>query len=223
VVASTVQMFGGLHAVVNNAGILRDRVLVNMDESDWDAVVRVHLGGTFAMTRWAADYWRRRVKAGEAVDAAVVNTSSTSGIFGNPGQANYGAAKAGVACFSIIAALELQRYGVRVNCIAPAARTRLTEATPGLDEAMKAPQDRDAFDEWDPANVSPLVAYLVSPACSLTGQTFAVMGGLVQRLQPWSPADFLKKDGRWTVAELEAEMPALSVGEWADPSRVLGV
>src|SRR5215216_6376423 len=132
-VNAAVEAFGDLHILINNAGILRDRVLVNMTEEEWDSVIHVHLKGHFVPTRWAATYWREQSKAGKTVKASVINTSSTSGLLGNPGQANYGAAKAGIASFTIITAQELSRYGVRVNCIAPAARTRLTEATPGLE------------------------------------------------------------------------------------------
>jgi len=129
---SAVDAFGDLHVLVNNAGILRDRMLVNMSEEDWDSVVHVHLKGHFLPTRWAASYWREQVKSGHEVHASIVNTSSTSGLLGNPGQTNYGAAKAGIGAFTVIAAQELSRYGVRVNAIAPAARTRMTEQTPGL-------------------------------------------------------------------------------------------
>src|SRR5215203_3683586 len=159
-VNAAIEAFGDLHVLVNNAGILRDRVLVNMTEEEWDAVIHVHLKGHFVPTRWAAAYWREKSKAGEQVKASVINTSSTSGLLGNPGQSNYGAAKSGIASFSVITAQELGRYGVRVNCIAPAARTRLTEATPGLGEVVAAPSE--GFDVWDPANVSPLVAYLAT-------------------------------------------------------------
>src|SRR3989454_12787311 len=155
---SAIEAFGDLHVLVNNAGILRDRVLVNMTEDEWDAVIHVHLKGHFVPTRWAAAYWREQTKAGKDVKASIVHTSSTSGLIGNPGQTNYGAAKAGIAAFTVIAAQELTRYGVRVNAIAPAARTRMTEATPGLSEVVKAPADPGAFDVWDPGNVSPLVA-----------------------------------------------------------------
>ena len=203
---SAVEDFGDLHVLVNNAGILRDRVLVNMTEEEWDAVIHVHLKGHFAPTRWAAAYWREQKKAGKDVKASVINTSSTSGLLGNPGQANYGAAKAGIAAFTVITAMELDRYGVRCNAIAPAARTRLTEATPGLGDVVKAPDEPGSFDVWDPANISPLVGYLASEACSLTGKTFFVQGGKVQLMQPWTLAESIEKPDRWTVAELEAEM-----------------
>jgi len=194
--------------LVNNAGILRDRVIVNMTEAEWDAVIAVHLKGHFCPTRHAAAYWREQTKAGKEVNAAIVHTSSTSGLFANPGQANYGAAKTGIATLSQICAKELSRYGVRSNAIAPAARTRLTEATPGLSEVVKAPEA--GFDVWDPANVSPFVAYLATAGCPFTGETFLVQGGKVQRVQSWSAAETIEKDDRWTVDELAAEGPKLA-------------
>ena len=146
---AAIETFGDLHILVNNAGILRDRVLINMTEGEWDAVIAVHLKGHFVPTRFAAAYWREQTKAGKTVKASVINTSSTSGLFSNPGQANYGAAKSGIATFSEITAKELSRYGVRCNAIAPAARTRLTLATPGLGERIAEPTDAAVFDEWD--------------------------------------------------------------------------
>ena len=205
-VNSAVEAFGDLHVLVNNAGILRDRVLVNMTEEEWDAVIHVHLKGHFAPTRWAAAYWREQSKAGKEVKASVINTSSTSGLLGNPGQANYGAAKAGIAAFTQICAMELPRYGVRSNAIAPAARTRLTEATPGLGDVIKAPDDPGSFDIWDPANVSPLVAYLSTENCTINGKVFFVQGGKVQVMQPWTMSDTVERPDRWTVADLEKEM-----------------
>jgi NAD(P)-dependent dehydrogenase (short-subunit alcohol dehydrogenase family) len=145
-IRTAIDTFGDLHVLVNNAGILRDRVIVNMTEEEWDAVIHVHLKGHFCPTRHAAAYWREQSKAGKEVKASIVHTSSTSGLLGNPGQANYGAAKSGIATFSYIASLELGRYGVRSNAIAPAARTRLTEQTPGLQDAVKAPEDESKFD-----------------------------------------------------------------------------
>jgi len=208
-VNTAVETFGDLHVLVNNAGILRDRVLVNMTEQEWDTVISVHLKGHFCPTRFAANYWREQSKAGKEVKGAIVNTSSTSGLLGNPGQANYGAAKAGIASFSNIAAMELGRYGVRSNTIAPAARTRLTEQTPGLEDAVKKPDDPGAFDTWDPANVSPLVGYLATENCSFTGTTFFVQGGVVRLFQPWTMTETIDKGDRWTVAELENEMVKL--------------
>jgi NAD(P)-dependent dehydrogenase (short-subunit alcohol dehydrogenase family) len=211
-VRQAIDAFGDLHVLVNNAGILRDRVVVNMTEQEWDAVVTVHLKGHFAPTHFAAAYWREQTKAGRDVSASIVHTSSTSGVFSNPGQANYGAAKSGIATFSQICAKELSRYGVRSNAICPGARTRLTEATPGLSEVVKPPED--GFDVWDPANVSPFVAYLSSPQCSITGETFIVQGGQVQRVRSWSRAERIDKSDRWTVAELAVAAGSL------DPDRL---
>jgi len=208
-VNTAIETFGDLHILVNNAGILRDRVLVNMTEDEWDAVIHVHLKGHFIPSRWAAAYWREQSKAGTPVKANVINTSSTSGLLGNPGQTNYGAAKAGIAAFTVIAAMELERYGVRVNAIAPAARTRMTEATPGLGEIVQPPEDPSKFDIWDPANVSPMVAWLATENCPVNGRVFFVQGGKVQSFQPWTLADSIDKDDRWTVAELETEMKRL--------------
>ena len=209
-VNAAVEAFGKLDILVNNAGILRDRVLVNMTEEEWDAVVAVHLKGHFVPTRWAAAYWREKVKAGETVQANVINTSSTSGLLSNPGQTNYGAAKSGIATFTQIAAKELSRYGVKVNCIAPAARTRLTEATPGLGDIIKAPDDPGSFDIWDPANISPLVAYLATADCPFTGETFFVQGGQVKKFQSWKMGDGVERDERWTVAGLQSELSKLA-------------
>ena len=206
-VAAAVEAFGELHALVNNAGNVRDRFLVNMEEDEWDDVVRVHLKGHFVPTRWAASHWRERARAGRPVAAALVNTTSTSGLLGNPGQDNYGAAKAGIAALTAIAAAELGRYGVRVNAVAPMARTRLTEAVPALAEAVAAPADPTAFDAWHPANVSPLVAALCSEACPVTGEVFLVHGGRVQRFDPWRPGEVVaERDRRWSAAELAAEL-----------------
>jgi NAD(P)-dependent dehydrogenase (short-subunit alcohol dehydrogenase family) len=208
-VASTVEAFGDLHVLVNNAGILRDKMLVNMSEEEWDSVIHVHLKGHYVPTRHAAGYWREQIKAGREVHGAIVNTSSTSGLLGNPGQTNYGAAKAGIAAFTVIAAQELARYGVRVNAIAPAARTRMTEQTPGLGDIVKAPTDPAKFDVWDPANISPLVAYLSTESCPLTGKVLFVQGGEVRLFQPWTMTDTLKKNDRWTVAELAEKLPGV--------------
>ncbi len=217
-VDQAVDTFGDLHVLVNNAGILRDRVVVNMTEDEWDAVIAVHLKGHFAMAHHAAVYWREQSKAGREVRAAMVHTTSTSGLFSNPGQANYGAAKTGIATLSQICAKELSRYGVRSNAIAPAARTRMTETTPGLDELVKAPDDPSEFDPFAPANVSPFVAYLSTEHCPFTGETFYVTGGLVQRVQSWAVMEKIERDERWTVADLQAEAKRL---EAHDPSVTL--
>lgn len=209
-VDTAVATFGDLHVLVNNAGILRDKMLVNMSEAEWDAVVHVHLKGHFVPTRHAAAYWRERTKEGHEVKAAIVNTSSTSGLLGNPGQTNYGAAKSGIASFTVIAAQELSRYGVRVNAISPAARTRMTEQTPGMGDIVKAPGDPAAFDVWDPANISPLVAALSTETCPVTGKVFFVQGGKVSHFEPWKMGATLSKDDRWGVAELEKQLPTIA-------------
>jgi len=205
---SAIEAFGDLDILVNNAGILRDRVLINMTEAEWDAVINVHLKGHFCPTRHAAAYWREQTKAGVNKPRNVVHTSSTSGLFSNPGQANYGAAKTGIATFSQICAKELVRYGVKSNCIAPAARTRLTSSTPGLEDIM-APKP-GAFDMWDPANISPLVAYLATADCAFSGETFFVQGGNVTRVNSWALGDKVEQDDRWTVAGLAAALAPLA-------------
>jgi NAD(P)-dependent dehydrogenase (short-subunit alcohol dehydrogenase family) len=193
---------GGLDVLVNNAGILRDRMLVNMDEAEWDAVINVHLKGHFAPTRHAAAFWRERSKTGEQVRARVINTSSPSGVFGNVGQANYGAAKGGIAALTVIAAQELGRYGVTVNCLAPNARTRMTEQAFG---DIAAPEE--GFDAMDPGNMSPVVVALCADdAQDITGQVFFVYGGAVNVLRGWSAGELFSRDGKWDADELLAEL-----------------
>ena len=209
-VNTAIETFGDLDILVNNAGILRERVLVNMTEEEWDAVVTVHLKGHFVPSRWAAAYWREQHKAGVTRPRNMVHTSSTSGLFSNPGQSNYGAAKTGIATFSQICAKELVRYGVKSNCIAPAARTRLTLATPGLGDIIGAPSDAGKFDEWDPANISPLVAYLATADCAFTGETFFVQGGSVKRVKTWEFGEGIDRNDRWTVAELATALGQLA-------------
>jgi len=202
-VQRAIDTFGRLDILVNNAGITRDRMLVNMTEDEWDAVIAVHLKGHFAPTRHAAAHWRERSKAGEAVRARVVNTSSPSGVFGNVGQANYGAAKAAIAGFTLIAAQELQRYGVTVNCIAPNARTRMTEETFG----DLPPPEEGEFDPLDPANMSPLVVALAADeAQDITGQCFFVWGGSINVLRPWDAGELFAKEDRWDADELLAQL-----------------
>jgi len=208
-VQSALDAFGDLHVLVNNAGILRDRVLVNLSEDDWDSVIHVHLKGHFVPTRHAANHWREQAKAGKTVKASIINTSSTSGLIGNVGQSNYGAAKAGIAAFTVIIAEELGRYGVRANAIAPAARTRMTKSTPGLSDHVVKPADAAVFDVWDPGNISPLVATLAMEDCEFTGQVFFVQGGTVRRFQNWTMTETLEKNDRWEVAELARQLPTL--------------
>lgn len=208
-IALTVQTFGRLDILVNNAGILRDRMLVNMSEADWDSVIDVHLKGHFCTLHHAAAYWRSESKAGRAVDASVINTSSGSGLRGNPGQINYASAKAGIATMTLVAARELARYGVRVNAIAPVARTRLTESTPGLSDRIG---QEEGFDKWAPENVSPLVAWLASPECALSGEVFGIVGGRIARQQCWTEQELFEIDRRWTVDELPAALGHLPAG-----------
>ena len=199
VVTSAIESFGRLDVVVNNAGILRDRMLVNMTEEEWDDVIRVHLKGTFGPTHFAAAYWRERSKSGEAVDARVINTSSTSGLFANPGQSNYGAAKSGIATFSIIAAKELGRYGVTVNAIAPGALTRMTEPLLG---SRAAPQVGE-WNERAPENIAPLVTWLASPeSAGVTGQVFLVSGGRIAIATGWGRGSGVDRGARWAPTEL---------------------
>jgi NAD(P)-dependent dehydrogenase (short-subunit alcohol dehydrogenase family) len=217
-VETALREFGDLHVLVNNAGILRDKLLVSMAPEDFDAVVRVHLRGHFCPTRHAAAYWRAQSKAGAAVKAAVVNTSSAAGLYGNPGQANYAAAKAGIVALTIVAALELERYGVRVNAIAPVARTRLTEDVPVIGELIKAPDAPDAFDAFDPANISPLVASLAAEDCPVSGQVYSIHGGRVERFEGWQPAADSDTGARRTVGELVADLAGL--GERTPPAAL---
>lgn len=208
-----VEAFGDIHVLVNNAGILRDRVVVNMTEQEWDAVIDVHMKGHFVPTHWVAAYWREQTKAGNDGKRAIVNTASGA-MLGNLGQFNYAGAKAGIAAMTLVAAGELGRYGVRVNCLAPIARTRMTLQTPGMEDVVKAPDDPSEFDLYDPANISPLVAYLSTEDCPFTGGVFHVGGNEVGLYGGWSLSndDIIAADGRFTVADLQARAPKLAEG-----------
>ncbi|MFY9578806.1 MAG: SDR family oxidoreductase, partial [Gaiellaceae bacterium] len=211
-----VAAFGRLDILVNNAGILRDRMLVNMEEHEWDAVIEVHLKGHFAPTRHAAAHWRECSKAGDRVAARVINTSSPSGVFGNVGQVNYGAAKAGIVGFTLIAAQELQRYGVTVNAIAPNARTRMTEAAFG-----EIPPPEEGFDPADPANNSPIVVALCADeAQDITGQVFFVYGGVVNMLSGWEAGELFASDERWDPDALLQELRDRLPGGTAPPGML---
>lgn len=178
---TAIEAFGGLDVVVNNAGILRDRMLANMTEQEWDAVIQVHLKGTFAPARFAAAYWRERAKAGEPNDARIINTTSVSGIYGNPGQTNYGAAKAGIASFTVIAAQELHRYGVTVNAVAPAALTRMTENL-GMGQG-----DEESRNQMHPRWISPIVTWLASAeSAPVTGRIFEASGRVFAIAETWN-------------------------------------
>jgi NAD(P)-dependent dehydrogenase (short-subunit alcohol dehydrogenase family) len=210
-IESAVNAFGELHVLVNNAGILRDRMLVNMTAEEWDAVVRVHLRGTFAPLRHAAAYWRDRSKAGAQVDARVINTTSASGIYGHPGQANYGAAKAAIASLTVIAAQELARYGVTVNAVAPAALTRMTEDL-ARGQVSTAPEDDAALASLGaPEDVAPLVVWLASPAArGITGRVFNAHHGVISVAEGWHAGPAIDNHTRWeNPAELDDILPAL--------------
>jgi NAD(P)-dependent dehydrogenase (short-subunit alcohol dehydrogenase family) len=207
VVLQAIAEFGRLDVLVNNAGILRDSFIAGMEESQWDAVINVHLKGHFAMLRHAAAYWKAQSKAGDQPNAAVINTASGSGVtIPNAGQANYGSAKAGIAALTLIAAEELERYGVRVNAIAPIARTRLTLATPGMGSLMAEPEEGE-LDLFSPANISPLVAYLATEKCPITGKVYAVQGGAISALSGWSDVETIETDGPWAIDDIAARLP----------------
>ena len=199
-VGQAVDTWGGLDILVNNAGILRDKMCFNMDEDDFDAVIRVHLKGHFAPTKWAAVHWRERSKAGEETSGRIINTSSEAGLWGNVGQANYSAAKGGIYSMTLSLARELKRYNVTVNAIAPRARTRMTENLGGH-FSEGAPEG--GFDDLHPDNVAPVVGWLASDAASdVNGQVFMVTGGRVHLMTPFEPVGEVRRDRRWTVAEL---------------------
>jgi NAD(P)-dependent dehydrogenase (short-subunit alcohol dehydrogenase family) len=205
-VQRAIDTFGRLDTIVNNAGILRDRMLTNMEESEWDAVINVHLKGTFAPTKHAAAYWREQSKAGNPVAGRIVNTSSPSGVFGNAGQTNYGAAKAGIAAFTIICGIELGRYGVLANAIAPVARTRMTE-----DLGMGPAPDGAQWDALDPANISPTVVWLGSNEnADVTGRVFLVDGDRVSVAEGWRRGPTARNDKmRWEPSQLTKVIPDL--------------
>jgi NAD(P)-dependent dehydrogenase (short-subunit alcohol dehydrogenase family) len=200
-VGTALDAFGGLDAVVNNAGFVRDRMFVSGGEDEWDAVVRVHLKGHFCVSRWAAAHWRDRAKAGDAVDARIVNTSSGAGLLGSIGQAAYSAAKGGIATLTLVQAAELGRYGITANALAPSARTRMTETV--FADTMAAPDDPDAFDPAAPENISPLVAWLASAqSAHVTGRMFEIEGGKVGVADGWQHGPTVDKGARWDAAEL---------------------
>ena len=208
-VATAVERVGDLHILVNNAGFIRDAMSFAMDEAQFDSVVDVHLKGHFAPAHFAAAYWRARAKAAgdvaPLVPRRIINTSSESGLFGGPGQANYGSAKGGIVSLTLVLARELGRIGVTVNCIAPRARTPMTEVNP------KFAKPETGFDKYDPANVSPLVAWLASDdAADVSGQTFIVLGDQIHRMQPAQiAASITAGNTQWTVERIVAERAAL--------------
>jgi NAD(P)-dependent dehydrogenase (short-subunit alcohol dehydrogenase family) len=210
-IETAVDTFGRLDVLVNNAGILRDRTIAKMTEEEWDSVIRVHLKGHMATLRHAAEHWKGVADTGTRPNAAVVNTASGSGLYGNQGQSNYGAAKAAIASLTVIAAQELARYDVRVNAIAPAAMTRMTEDRPYF-QAQKALREEDPtiFIPTDPDNVAPLVVWLGSDAAKgVTGRVFNVVGGVVEVAEPWQHGPKRDKGARWEVDELDDVVPEL--------------
>ena len=207
IIDTAIDNFGKLDILINNAGILRDRMIFNMTEEEWDAVVGVHLKGTFNCTKHACAYWREQHKAGKPVEGRIINTVSDAGLVYNPGQSNYGAAKAGIAAFTLIVAKEMAKYGVTSNVVVPMARTRLTtDATPSLAPLMGTPEDMEkkiGFDVLDPDNIAPLVVYLASEdAKDITGQVFRIIGGTVWLLESWRSFDKITQPRRWIPEEL---------------------
>ncbi len=211
-VGTAIEAFGDVHVLVNNAGFLRDAMSFSMDESQWDAVVDVHLKGHFAPSHFAAAYWRNQSKAAgegaQLIPRRIINTTSESGLFGGPGQSNYGSAKGGIITMTLVLARELQRYGVTVNVIAPRARTPMTESNP------KFTKPEEGFDKYDPANVSPFVAFLASDAAGdISGQAFIVLGDQVHRIQPTTIlATVTAGQKQWTVDELIDAKDSLLAG-----------
>lgn len=208
-VQQAIDEFGRLDVLVNNAGILRDGFIATLSEADWDAVINVHLKGHFLLLRHAAEYWKAQSKAGDQPLASVINTASGSGTtIPNAGQVNYGSAKAGIAAMTLVAADELERYGVRVNAIAPIARTRLTLATPGMGALMSEPEEGEV-DLFAPANIAPLVAYLATEKCPITGRVYAVQGGAISQLAGWHDVDTIETDEVWRIDDIAERLPRL--------------
>ncbi len=212
-VQQAVATFGDLHAVVNNAGINRDRMFASMTEEDWDLIMAVHLKGHFCISSHAVHYWRGRSKEGKAVDARIINTSSGAGLQGSIGQSNYAAAKAGIAALTLNQAAELQRYGITANAITPAARTGMTTAVPEMAQRMAKPAD-GSFDYWAPENVSSLVAWLVSTESKqVTGRVFEAEGGKISIADGWRTTEGVDKGARWEPAEVKDAIAQLLAKE----------
>lgn len=206
IVASALDAFGDLHAVVNNAGFVRDRMFVSCTPEEWDAVMNIHLRGHFCVSRHAVDYWRAQAKAGKTIDARIVNTTSGAGLHGSIGQSAYSTAKGGIATLTLVQAQELARYGITANALAPNARTRMTETA--FAEKMKAEEGR--FDVWSPDNTAPLVAWLVSEASAgVSGEVFELMGGMIRLCLGWGDGPEFDKGARWEPAEIGAKIGEL--------------
>lgn len=214
IVDHAIGAFGRLDVLVNNAGIVRDGLIPSLDEDQWDIVLDVHLKGHFAVLRHAAAYWKAESKAGRRPTAAVINTTSVSGtVMSNPGQASYGAAKAAISALTLVAAEELAHYGVRVNAVAPAARTRMTLNAPGLGDLLttKAEEAKvtGAFDMYSPDNIAPLVAYLAAPHTDITGRVFLVQGGSISELVNWHIGQTIETDGPWELDDIANRVPTI--------------
>jgi len=219
IVAAAVERFGEVHAVVNNAGVLRDRMFVSLSEEDWDEVMRVHLKGHFCLANVLAKRWRDQSKAGVRVDARIINTSSGAGLAGSVGQSNYSAAKGGIATLTLVQAAELKRYGITANALAPSARTAMT--LQGMPDMVKAPSD-GSFDFWDPANVAAIVVWLASTLSShVTGGMFEVGGGKISLCDGWRPGPLRDKGARWNPDELSAVVDQL-IAESVPAQKVYG-
>jgi NAD(P)-dependent dehydrogenase (short-subunit alcohol dehydrogenase family) len=218
IVEHAARHFGDVHAIVNNAGVVRDRMFASMTEEEWDLVIKVHLKGHFCLTSTLVRHWRDQVKAGQKVDARIINTSSGAGLQGSVGQTNYAAAKGGIATLTLVQAAELARYGITANALAPAARTGMTEKV--FADMMKAPGD--GFDHYDPANVAPLVVWLCSPlSAGVTGKVFEVEGGKISIAEGWRTGKVRDKKARWQPAELTDVVAAL-VNEAPKAQKVYG-
>lgn len=218
IVEHAVQHFGEVHALVNNAGVVRDRMFASMTEEEWDLVIKVHLKGHFCLSSALVKRWRDQVKAGQKVDARIVNTSSGAGLQGSVGQTNYAAAKGGIATLTLVQAAELARYGITANALAPAARTGMTEKV--FADMMKAPEG--GFDHYDPANVAPLVVWLCSPlSAGVTGRVFEVEGGKISIAEGWRTGKVRDKKARWQPSELTDVVAAL-VAEAPKAQKVYG-
>jgi len=212
-VKQAIDEFSDLHAVINNAGINRDRMFASMTESDWDAIMAVHLKGHFCISSHAVHYWRGRSKEGAVVDARIINTSSGAGLQGSVGQSNYAAAKAGIAALTLNQAAELGRYGITANAITPAARTGMTTAVAEMAQRMAKPED-GSFDYWAPENVSSLVAWLVSNQSSeITGRVFEAEGGKISIADGWRTTEGVDKGARWEPAEVKDAITELLAKE----------
>ncbi len=227
IIETAIENFGKLDILVNNAGILRDKMVFNMTEEEWDSVINVHLKGTFNCTRHACAYWRQQHKAGAPVAGRIINTVSDAGLLYNPGQSNYGAAKAGIAAFTIIVAKEMARYNVTSNAVVPIARTRLTtDATPSLAPLMSTPEEmkeKFGFDILAPENIAPLVVYLASDdAADITGKVIRLVGGTMWVLDSWRSVQKVSKNERWIPQELGVKLKEM-IKKMPEPETLEGI